>query len=308
MLKNNQNNLPSFKLLIFFLVSSTFFFVSCQKELSEKEIAPILPQKEDSTLLSMYVEIDTSAISPKDTICKTLFYYDNARRNIGIDIITYYDGIITNRQYKSTFYFNGNDTVPARKIVTTPFLLATDQDYINDTCFYFYINSLLIGDSTIQQYIHGRFTTVNKYQYTNGRIINNSTLYSDTPSAIYYKTDTIYSKYTNGNVVSQIQIDTFLYYTIRDFKYSYDTHPNPFYRTQYKIALDNHFPFYYIETFIEEIFEKNNALEINEVLTFDTSHFKNVYEYKLNGYPNIVRFYNQNNPSDFGKGFYYYTK
>ena len=58
---------------------------------------------------------------------------------------------------------------------------------------------------------------------------------------------------------------------------------------------------------IEEIFENNNALEINEIQGTYGYHLKNVYEYYPNGYPKIVRFYDQNDLTVFGKGMYFYT-
>ncbi|CAN5648623.1 hypothetical protein BH11BAC3_BH11BAC3_47440 [soil metagenome] len=160
--------------------------------------------------------------------------------------------------------------------------------------------------STVQYSGSGVYTVVNKYQYNGNRIINSLTNYTQGPPAIYYETDTIYANYVNGNIVSQI--DTTVYFSKQDFKYSYDTHPNPFHRTQYKIALDNRFPYYSMETFVEEIFGKNNALEIDQVMGTYKYHYKNFYEYKSNGLPKIVRFYDQNDPGEFGKGVYFYTK
>lgn len=260
----------------------------------------------NTTILSKYIEFDTTAMAPFDTVSKTLFYYDNAKRNVGIDLSYYQNGQLGNYQYNSTFFYNGNDTVPFKKIVNTPFLVTTDPDFVNDTCFYFYSNSLLIKDSTIQHLATNPFTEVNNYTYATGLIINNSTEYFGNPVSVYNRTDTVHLKYVNGNITSQI--DSSYLSAKHDFKYVYDNHPNPFYRTQSKIAVDNRFPHYFMETFIHDIFTKNNAIEIDQFEYYMYyHHFKNIYEYKTNGYPKIVRFFDQNDPTVFGKGIYFYT-
>jgi hypothetical protein len=261
----------------------------------------------NSYILSSYVVLDTTAATPSDTTYKIQFYYDSLKRNTVIDQIWYYDGLITDYQFRSSFFYNGNDTLPYLKITTTPFLPDTDWDFVRDTSFYFYSNSIVIGDSSIRRhYTYRPFTTVNKYLYNSAGIIATTTNYSYSVST---ENDTVYIQRTNGNITSQI--DT-TFTSKHFFTFVYDNHPNPFIRTQNKMALNNYYPFYNMETFIEDVFENNNALEINQIHAdqFQAPYkfkYKNVYKYKPNGYPKTVWFYDQIVPANFGKGMYFYT-
>ncbi|MCW3091750.1 MAG: hypothetical protein JWP81_2819 [Ferruginibacter sp.] len=260
----------------------------------------------NGTTLSMYIEIDTTAFAPFDTISKTLFYYDNVKRNTGIDLSYYDNGVLSPQQYKSLFFYNGNDSLPFKKIVTSPFLLNTDSRFYEIEQFYFYTNSRLTKDSSIQISGSTPHTIVTNYDYNNLGIIQTSTSYDTAPLPVYTKTDTFYLQRVNGNIVKQIDT-AFGYFSVNSFEFTYDNHPNPFYHTQSRISLDNSYPIYSIETTIEEVFEKNNVTEINEFDGTYNYHYKFIYDYKPNGYPKAVRFYDQNSSTNFGKALFFYS-
>lgn len=285
---------------LFFIVSGLMLIlVSCEKEPSNENGIVPPTQLDDSTLLSMYVILTTQ---PNDTASKVLFTYDSKRRNTGIEIVDFSDGVVT-RQYKSSFFYNGNDTLPFKKVAVSPFLQPTDQDYINETCYYYYDKATLTTDSTIQNSQSLLYTIVNTYEYQVDRIINNVTTYYDEPTTIYTNSDTIYLTYRNGNIIKQVEAPFSI-----DFTFAYDSHPNPFNRTQYKIVLDNRWPYYFMETLIPEIFGNNNAVEVKQSFGVHKFHHKNTYEYKENGYPKKVDFVDQNDLSQSWTGIYFYTK
>ena len=261
----------------------------------------------NATILSMYIEIDTTAIAPLDTLSKMNFHYDNAKRNTGIDLFYYEDGVVATQEYKATFFYNGNDTLPFKRIYITPFLENTDPGFANDTCFFFYADSKLITDSSVHLSNSSPHAMVNNYVYNNAGIIRTLTHYNYDPVFTYVQIDTIYLERLNGNITKQNDTSYQSTAPANNFKFDYDNHPNPFYRTQNKITFDNTYPIYSIETFIEDIFEKNNAVEINQFQGTSHYHTKHVYEYRANGYPKIVRYYDQNSPTSFGKALYFYS-
>ena len=292
----------------YFILSALaiIIFTSCQKETSIENgtspASPPIPSSNDSILLSKYIELDTTSLPTFDTLSITLFYYDNLKRNTSINLLEYQNGIVSNYQYYSVFYYSGNDTVPYKKTVITPNFLPSDPGYLNDTCYYFYTNSKLESDSSISTSIFSPSTTVNRYTYNANGIIHYSTYYA---GGVTTETYPIYLQRTAGNITSQR--DTPSVSLIKNFVYLYDTHPNPFSKTQNKIAIDNRFPFYYMETFPEEVFEKNNVTEVNQLEGTYNFHYRHFYEYKSNGYPKVVRSFDQNDPTNFYKGIFVYT-
>lgn len=286
------------KYLIGLLCVTIFFFASCQKEFTESETIPVIPAQDDSTLLSMYIELDTTEIAPLDTVLKKQYYYDNARRNIGIDFIL--GGTGPDYITKSYFFYNADDTLPFKRIFITPLVPDTSEFYVNNITFYFYENSILISDSTIHGSPHNKRILANHYLYSTGRIINVYTSYDLNSTSAFTQRDTIYLQRINGNISNQINnLATGAKLT---FEYVYDDHPNPFYKT----AESYIYPFYFLETFTEEVYEKNNAVEINQLV--NNFNFKCLYEYKANGYPKVVRFYDSNGLISDSKGVYFYRK
>jgi hypothetical protein len=198
---------------------------------------PVLPLQDDSTLLSVYIEIDTTEIAPLDTVLKKQFYYDNAKRNIAIDYTFYAFGI--NYLYKSFFFYKGDDRLPFKRIEITPFVSAPDLHFKNDTSFYFYANSILISDSNIHA-ANYLYTLVNNYRYNTAGIINTSINYAFNSNSSSAQTDTIYLQHVNGNITNQVNNPATGDKQI--LEYVYDDHPNPFHKTAPSRSLSILFP------------------------------------------------------------------
>jgi hypothetical protein len=207
------------------------------------------------------------------------------------------------------FFYNGNDTEPYKKVLTTPFLTAVDEEYSNDTSFYFYTNGILTGDSAIRVVASDKFTEVRKFVYNSNKIITTATDYNFNSPSGYTRTDTLDFLYANGNIMRQTR-NFWQFGHSDDRTFLYDAHVNPFYATQSKIATNNVFPYFrYWEEEIEvpDVFAKNNPLEINEVVgTFYSSHATLTYQYKANGYPKTVLSINDE-MNLYYRGVYIYT-
>ena len=95
------------------------FFSSCQKE-PDVDLGndPAPPVDGDSTLLKMYVELDTTLPSGSDTTYKVIYTYDNQKRVKQVTVL--YD------QYfeRGDYFYSGSDTLP--------YMLVTDwRDFID---------------------------------------------------------------------------------------------------------------------------------------------------------------------------------
>ena len=99
---------------LFNLFLITCLITSCQKEIGTTE-NPVI--NNDSTLISMYVELDTTLISPADTLSKILFTYDNLKRISRLQYFTYHNGLIVPADsHESRFLYNSSDTLPYKEI------------------------------------------------------------------------------------------------------------------------------------------------------------------------------------------------
>ncbi|MEO6720684.1 MAG: hypothetical protein ABIN67_09960 [Ferruginibacter sp.] len=258
-----------------------------------------------ATVLSAFVLLDSTLTTPFDTTIKMLFQYDNKKRNTRIDYTYYDNGVSTNLSYRSNFFYNGNDTVPYKRALTTPLLTAADDDYSNDTSFYFYANGVLTGDSAKVIENGNKVTYARKFAYYTDKIITTIKEYNGSTPNGFIATDTINITYANGNIIQQV--DSTQSYIRQEFNFLYDNHINPFYNTQSKIGINNGFPFYEIELHVMDIFTKNNALEINELMgSFYSSHSILTYQYKANGYPRNVLSINDD-LGEYYRGVYIYT-
>ena len=288
---------------------------SCQKEPTDN-IVITKPLSEDSTYLSQYIVIDTT-ISTRDTLSKMEFYYDAAKRNIGIDYIDYDNTGLPTTLYKSKFYYTGTDTFPSKKRIDSYVLLNSTNNpssNLKQTTFFTYKEGQLFSDSTI---VDGStspgasmvISEVKKYTYYNDSVVTSYFSYNVDPRSNAKASYTTYWKKINGNITQQRDSSNLVK---QDFSFFYDTHPNPFYRTLSKFALYNDYPTYVMETYAEAIFATNNALDINQTyndpqINNYNFHFKNTYQYKANGYPSAVWYNDQNDPKSSFKGVYLYT-
>jgi hypothetical protein len=245
------------------------------------------------TLLSRYVEVDLFAAAPFDTIMIINFTYDTYKRNTGIHTQYFTDGILNN-EYNTYFFYQDSSRVPFKKELTT--LFSESGEYFSSNNYYFYQNSQLITDSA-----GSGSTTVNTnhYTYRSDSVLSAAYYYDTDPPGVYL--DSARVAYLNGNLVSQVQPPR--YVNERNFSYVYNDHPNPFYYTQNKLVFSYSYPLYSFQTYVEEIFTKNNVVTIHQTGE-DVYNSDQVYEYQANGYPKTVYI-----ASTFGNssGLYFYT-
>lgn len=298
------------KLKLILAACILFIVYSCQKEVSEPGITN-RPVTGDSTILSQYIEFDTTRPKGMDTVYNIRFNYDDSKRNTTIDYIEYDSNGVQNRVFKSQFFYNGNDTVPSKSEETNLLLPSMVIDHYNggsQTNYWFYDAGKLIKDSIVYHSSYNSDTRVETYTYSSNQILYNLINYdqvSNLETQNYF--NSIFITVADENIIEQ-------YDTIpsvnSNFTFLYDTHPNPFYRTQNKLTMGRNYPYYFMETYIDEIFTKNNAIEINQTVdnyNWGSFHYKNVYQYKANGYPAFAWVYDQNDPTFVGKAQYIYT-
>lgn len=304
-----------------FLIALIGLFVlsACQKEITPENEPPptpppTLPQN-DSTLLSMFVELDSTVASPFDTISKGLYTYDSQKRLIKYDYVYYDAGVIAvppGLQFTNTYFYLGNDTLPFKEI-----------DYVNEqglifieTIYHFYTTGKPIKDSVV--FGSGR-SLVHKYYYLLTKVVDSTTQYSPTaPFVASYGYSVFYKEFANNNIVSNkdsfflADNTTPLSYrllTVDNYAFTYDSFKNPLYRFNH---LDPYYSGYFPKLNGYEALGKNNLLDYTHVRvgTLNDLNEQTIsrYEYNTNGYPKIVRTADVNSPLDYFKGLYFYTK
>ena len=294
------------------------FFASCQKELSTENGLGSTPTstQNDSTLLSKYIEIDTSATAPFDTLSKGLYTYDNLKRLIKYDYVYYTNGVVTvplDLHFYNYYFYIANDTLPYLEIDS-----ANEQGNITtETKYHIYSNGKLISDSV--PFGLGS-SLVYKYYYLPSKTIDSIIQYSTTsPFISSYGYQAFYRQQSNNNIVSN-KDSTFLadhsttpmnynLFTVNNYVFTYDNFNNSLNKFNY---LDPYFfDGYFVHLNGFEGLSKNNILDFTHIriglMNNLNEHTISRYEYKSNGYPKIVRTFDVNNPSNFIKGLYFYT-
>ena len=211
------------------------FFASCQKELSTENGLGSTPTstQNDSTLLSKYIEIDTSATAPFDTLSKGLYTYDNLKRLIKYDYVYYTNGVVTvplDLHFYNYYFYIANDTLPYLEIDS-----ANEQGNITtETKYHIYSNGKLISDSV--PFGLGS-SLVYKYYYLPSKTIDSITQYSATsPFISSYGYQAFYRQQSNNNIVSN-KDSTFLadysttpmnynLFTVNNYVFTYDNFNN----------------------------------------------------------------------------------
>jgi hypothetical protein len=246
------------------------------------------------TLLSRYVVVYPGAGGMTDTGTILSFTYDSLKRNIIIDSKYFDPEIGLLREYYAEFFYQGNSRMPYKKLLSTLIADASNY-YVFDTIFYFFRDNQLIRDSTVLTATSGQ---VISYTYFPDKLLRQYNYYG--PNIPAPHSDSAALEFLNGNITRQVgPVD---YPVMHDYSFMFDNHPNPFYYTQNKIVFRYTYPFYSYETFVEEIFAKNNATSIYEI-GYDIYSTNQVYEYKVNGYPKKV-----SDPSPGSAyGLYFYT-
>ena len=292
---------------IIIVVLSTFYLSSCEKESSiERGVeAPVVNNLVgDSNYLDKIIY--TSAVgSITDTTFIQIYEYDASKR-----VVLLNDSIkstsTTSENFKIKYFYNGNDTLPLKKIeIGTAFsTLPAINNKDTSTFFYQYSPTGLKIKDSILRYVHHLNINGSGNDYI--RFYKEIIIYQYASNAIYGKTSTtvFYSNIYNPNTGITTNIfDTatidFLGNIILNKKYddanvllltstfTYDNKPNPFARlSNYKSI--NVFPSG--ETFIDDMQAKNNRLQAVEIGNGlgSNNDLTGKYQYNLNGYPKQI--------------------
>jgi hypothetical protein len=294
------------------------FLISCQKDYTIDPLPTMTNQTttDDSTLLSMYVEIDTTAPANLDTLAKAIYSYDNLKRIIKYDWIYYTNGVIASPvglRWKNLYFYNGTDTLPYKEIDSS-----YEQGSISaETIYHTYLNGKIILDSSNNGY-------VNKYSHLTSKTVDTVITYNyPTPPLVRrfgYKVT--YRQFTNNNLISEkdslfvadysTNPFTYRFYIVDNRSSTYDNFLNPL------LKFNNIQPFPYDGYFPKlndyESQSKNNITDFIQVkrgatgtMNNSDEHFTTSYIYKSNGFPKISRTIDLLNPSNSSKAFYFYT-
>jgi hypothetical protein len=211
---------------ILIVVSFIVGFSSCQKEVDWS--LPNNPQSADTILIKSVIYLDTTKASGLDTMYKTQFTYDNAKRLVNSFSAEYYysppspPGMTT---FNYDFFYNGNSKHPFKQIITQgslapyhSFLTYNNSNFIiKDSSFSIVTPSTV----TIQSYAttaSGGFVMVFKEKDLASGIV------TDRDSITYRRV------ITAGNILSGVDSShhpTLGLSTI-NYAYNYDNKTNPF--------------------------------------------------------------------------------
>lgn len=288
------------------IISIGFYLSGCQKE-SSLERRGVVPVVTNLVVDSNYLDkiIYTSTIGNiTDTTFTQIYEYDASKR-----IVSLMDSIkSTNSTYENfriKYFYNGNDTLPFKKIAIGTTLSTTPFINNRDTSIFFYQYSttgIKIKDSILKFFHHINvngsgndfidfYKEVIIYQYASSIIYGhtiNTLLYSNNVTNVgtslhIYDTATIDF---SGNLITNKKYDSanVLFLTST---FTYDNKPNPFARlSNYKTI--SVFPSG--ETFIDEMQAKNNrlrAVEIGNGLG-SNNDLTGKYQYNVNAYPKQI--------------------
>ncbi len=290
--------------IIFFL---WVLLASCQKDFTINSPVTTQVTTDDSTLLSMIVSIDTAAPATLDTLEKFTYQYDNLKRLIKHEYVSYSNGVINptdifrNKYY---YFYNGTDTLPFKQIDT----LQENTSVNARTIFHTYQNEKIIFDSLVYT-LPVNSIQVYKYIYFANKVVDTFIQYPISPvptTSAYGGYRVNYRQTLNNNIITSID-STFNYSTFATpFSYnfdnstketiSYDNSKNPF----YKFKNLNTYPYYNDKSTLlgnidgSQIINQsiNDPKNFQLILTFGSYTLTYNYEYKANGYPKVARIIN----------------
>lgn len=249
------------------------------------------PAIDDSILLSKIILVDTTQVSPTDTISIFEYTYDIKKRVIKTKLTEYYktddeDSIVLN------YFYSGNDTLPFKMFEDGYFWHYRSYDG----------SARLLKDSINLSFDVGTEEPyrTNYFTYYTDRIVIHTIAYAFVPDEYY---DTVIHITTNGNISEQLSTRNYN----NNFTFEFDTHPNPLYKIKNNLNPGG-LIFTGDSTFVIGQ-QKNNYTAIRNP---SNGHDEYLYQYgyKANAYPAYFRQYHILEGVTFyaGTGIYKYTK
>lgn len=288
------------------LASLTAFLFSCQKEitLENETTSPPTPLPSDTALLiKNFIVLDTTLVSPNDTIYRYTFLYDSFER------CTSFSGSDGVDSFAVFNFYNGNDTLITKRKI---------YDYsAGDSIIHFLTyspNGKILSDS-IREYIGSTTTFFIDYSNTSNQ---NGTITVKSNGSQFEYNNFITTRDLNNNLLN-VKDSLFVLsganYSLTETTNSsitYDTKINPFYKIVPTFLVNALIETSSIFTFtpFQSLPQKNNIISENRISNPSTSGLGDVnnifrYTYNSSNYPTVVWGTDNLNKTYF-KGIYIY--
>ena len=276
---------------------AVLLFSSCQKEISPTDVPVVVPPPvtNDSNRLTKYVEIDSVAGNPSDTVTVVSIEYDAQKRVTAVISYNSTDPADNLANYEKYFYhYNGSDTLPDRAILQLRIESGADINVRADTSFYTYNSAgKLLKDSSNRNLTssfgqtHSVTTRTFDYQSSFFTILKTDT---DTDTVFGGPTiDSVFLTLANGNI-SAIQFANYILpgYTPdygHNSTFTYDNNPNPFHKIK---ALASTIQLFEFDNGPLALLQKNNVTSIAQTSLAGETVSENIqYSYNSSGYPAV---------------------
>ncbi len=271
--------------LLIVLVIALLTSTSCKKDSNPNNST----NPTDDNYLSRYYFLYDDGSGTAELEESISYSYDNLKRvTIMLDSTTYNPSGNLLPFSRSEYFYNGNDLLPYKQVITTH--PDSNPEYDTLVSFYTYNSAgKLVTDSTLSATHSGGYDYYTKfirsYQY-NGTTATSSNIITTTNSGgTYVSTMTDNAQLDqNGNIIQNTRDrgSEIVQSTI-----TWDNNPSPFAKLS-NFQTFAIFPFG--ETFFYEMPKTNNRLHITETTTGGSPHFyeedfTNKYTYNTDGYP-----------------------
>lgn len=262
----------------FFTLCIFSFLVACQQE------ADILLPNDllnDSTYISRVIALDTTKPSGSDTLGIFRYSYDHRKRLILIVEKDMYGGIVR-PDANYNFYYNGNDTLPARYDFT--------NGSAHSSSFFSYSGAFVIKDSTTGYDGANNYKQVTQISPLRpGWYLMKSMREHDLNPGVFELTDSIiFSRiYSAGNFVSKVDSvwNAAVFSYTESSQTQYDQNKNPYWRFQL-----------YYNGYYETVVPTLSFPTLNNIISEAVVNSSNgnillgaSYEYTSEGYPRVIR-------------------
>lgn len=277
----------------FLIICLSIFLFSCQKEVSFEQPDPVINPNPTSSftgsLLKSYVELTGT-----DTVRKAFYTYDNTGR-LASSYQKFWDNNAPSTEITFyPFYNSVSDSLPNKVSYEEYDIVSSFANSYRQ--FLSYNNSgKMTRDSLIFTYPGGSDTEVYHYRY----FPNFIELTNNYQNILQHS----YQTFNAGNLVMERDSITSTYYPpeVLLATCTFDTHPDPFYRTYIKRPIQNIGGEGLLQLYL--VAERNNPLHMTGPLP--TQLWDYTYTYRPGGYPATVTITSPNFPVCHGVYIYY---
>lgn len=266
------------------LLLSVVAVSSCQKEFTTDQIIDPPPViNNDSIYTKKIIALDSTKAAPFDTVYVVTNTFDSRKRLESSTVFYYYNSgaIDTTFSYLiATSFYNGNDSLISRAKTRL-----RDYDTYDGNRYFNYAagTGILLSDSSLDTDLATglQYVSLTKYNWTGNMLQRIQTDYDLPNNYIVKDTSNFTITKQNGNIIRQQ--DNYLYSTPNDVTCSYDSRPNPSYKSFFYLG---NFGFLDIDGSDPNFYQqRNNLTEVVNVSTANPFHFKYFYKYNSRNYP-----------------------